>query len=148
MSPYTAYLHSLGLETLQLRYNRAGSNALELARHLQTLPQIKRVNYPGLTDSKFYKLAHDQFGGYPGALLTFELESRDSAFQFLNRLQLIKRSTNLYDNKTLIIHPASTIFSDFEPSVKEAIGIREEMIRLSAGIEDTDDIIEDIHSAL
>jgi O-acetylhomoserine (thiol)-lyase len=148
MSPFTAYLQGLGLESLQLRFDRAASNCLSLAKELQKLPQVRKVNYPGLADSEFHEIAMKQFGAFPGALLTFELESRDHVFRFINRLKLIKRSTNLYDNKTLIIHPASTIFSEFEPVVKESIGVKEEMLRLSLGIEDLKDILEDIHSAL
>jgi O-acetylhomoserine (thiol)-lyase len=148
MSPFTAYLQSLGLETLKLRFDKAASNCLTLARHLQNLSQIGKVNYPGLVDSKFHEIGFNQFGKYPGALMTFELESRDHAFQFINRLKIIKRSTNVYDNKTLIIHPASTIFSEFVPALKESIGVKEEMLRLSVGIEDIDDIIEDIQLAL
>jgi O-acetylhomoserine (thiol)-lyase len=148
MSPYTAYLQSLGLETLGLRYTKASANCLAIAEHLKGLKQVKKVNYPGLAGSEFHEIAVQQFGNFPCALLTFELESKELAFSFLNKLKIIKRSTNVYDNKTLIIHPASTIFVDFDPVVKASIGVGEALLRLSVGIEETEDIIEDIDSAL
>jgi O-acetylhomoserine (thiol)-lyase len=148
MSPQTAYLQSLGLETLKLRFDKASANCLALAKQLKDLDQIVSVNYPGLPDSEFYSLAVSQFGEFPGALLTFELHSKGQAFQFINKLKIIKRSTNLYDNKTLIIHPATTIFCEFDPLTRESIGVGDALIRLSVGIEDVEDLITDIQSAL
>jgi len=80
--------------------------------------------------------------------LTFDLSSKKECFQFMNRLKIIKRATNLNDNKTLIIHPASTIFCEYAPELKEQMGVRETMMRLAVGIEDIEDIISDIKQAL
>jgi O-acetylhomoserine (thiol)-lyase len=148
MSPFTAYLQSLGLETVRLRFDRAAENCLELANFLKDSPDIQKVNYPGLKDSAFYDISKIQFGAYPGALLTFSLSSKENAFKFINNLRIIKRSSNLYDNKTLIIHPASTIFSDVDPAVRSSIGVDDTLIRLSVGIEDIGDLKEDISSSL
>jgi O-acetylhomoserine (thiol)-lyase len=148
LSPFNAYLQSLGLETLQLRFEKAATNCLELAQFLQELTQVKKVNYPGIKGSKFYEISKQQFGKYPGAILTFDLESREDCFAFINRLSLIKRATNLYDNKTLVIHPASTIFCDMDRSTLESLNINETSLRLSLGIEDLEDLKTDILQAL
>lgn len=148
LSPFPAYLQSLGLETLQLRFEKAASNCLELANFLERLPQIKEVNYPGKISSEFYQISKQQFGNYPGAILTFNFSTKDECFTFINNLQLIKRATNVYDNKTLIIHPASTIFCDFDKETCKSINISDTLIRLSLGIEEVDDLKNDILQAL
>ena len=148
MSPFAAYFQSLGLETLQLRYEKAASNCIDIAGLLTTLPQVRSVNYPGLKGSEFYDVSKRQFGIFPGAMLTFDLESREACFTFLNRLDIIKRATNIYDNKTLIIHPASTIYCDFTPAERMTLNVRDNTLRLSVGIEDTEDLKNDILQAL
>jgi O-acetylhomoserine (thiol)-lyase len=144
LSPHNAYLQSLGLETLVLRAKLSCANTLKLAEFLRTLPPVQKVNYPGLDSA----LAQKQFPNGAGALLTFELDSREKCFQFLNRLQLIRRATNLNDNKTLIIHPASTIFSEYTAEQKAAMGVPETLLRLAVGIEDLADLQEDLQQAL
>ncbi len=148
LSPHNAYLQTLGLETLSLRIEKSCSNALDIAKFLEAHPKVKTVNYPGLEWSEFYKTAHEQFGGKFGGLLTFELESKDECFAFMDNLKIIRRATNLNDNKTLVLHPASTIFCEFPADQKNDLKIGENMIRLSAGIEDVEDIIEDIEQSL
>ena len=148
MSPFAAYLQSLGLETLQLRFEKAVDNCRKLADFLETLPQVKAVNYPGKVGSKFYEISKKQFGEYPGAMLTFDFESREACFTFINRLELIKRATNVYDNKSLIIHPASTIYCDFDAQKRKTIDVSDLSIRLSVGIEDLEDLKNDILQAL
>jgi O-acetylhomoserine (thiol)-lyase len=148
MSPFAAYLQSLGLETLELRFGKAVSNCHELAGFLESLPQIKRVNYPGKKESKFFEISRKQFGNAPGAMLTFDFSSKEECFAFMNRLEMIKRATNVYDNKTLILHPASTIYCDFSQERRQELQIREETLRLSLGIEDMEDIKSDILQAL
>jgi O-acetylhomoserine (thiol)-lyase len=148
LSPFAAYLQSLGLETLQLRFEKAANNCRELAAFLETLPQVKAVNYPGKEGSKFYEISKKQFGEYPGAMLTFDFESRESCFTFVNRLELIKRATNVYDNKSLILHPASTIYCDFDAQKRKSIDVSDLSIRLSLGIEDLEDLKNDILQAL
>lgn len=148
MSPHAAYMQSLGLETLEARYKVQSSNALALARKLQTVEGIQRVNYIGLEDNPFHTLARKQFGETAGAMLTIDLADRKACFSFIDHLQLIRRATNLFDNKTLAIHPYSTIFGPFGKSQKVEMDVRDTTIRLSMGLEDVDDIFEDIRQAV
>ena len=148
MTPQAAFLQTMGLETLDARYRVQSSNALELAKKLQTLKQIKFVNYVGLEDNKFHALAQKQFGKTAGAMVCIDLESQDACFNFLNRLKLVHRATNLFDNRTLAIHPYSTIFGNFTPEEKAKMDVLDTTIRLSVGLEDVDDIFEDIKQAL
>ncbi len=148
MSPHAAYMQSLGLETLEVRYKVQSSNALALARKLQTVEGIQRVNYIGLEDNPFHTLALKQFGETAGAMLTIDLADRKACFSFIDHLQLIRRATNLFDNKTLAIHPYSTIFGPFGKSQKVEMDVRDTTIRLSVGLEDVDDIFEDIRQAV
>lgn len=148
LSPFAAYLQSLGLETLQLRFEKAAENCLELAQFLESLPEVRSVNYPGLPGSRFYEISRQQFGRFPGAMLAFDFESREQCFSFINKLQLIRRATNVYDNKTLIIHPASTIFCDFDREKRESMHVSDLTMRLSLGIEDIEDLKSDILQAL
>ncbi|MEI6679978.1 MAG: PLP-dependent transferase [Mariniphaga sp.] len=148
MSPYAAYLQSLGLETLQLRFEKAANNCRELADFLVSLPQVAAVNYPGVRGSKFYEISKRQFGNFPGAMLTFDFASKEACFTFMNKLELIKRATNVYDNKTLIIHPASTIYCDFDKETRESLNVRDITLRVSLGIEDIEDLKNDILQAL
>jgi O-acetylhomoserine (thiol)-lyase len=147
LSPFNAYLQAVGLETMTLRVERASQNAYELSKFLETLKSIKSVHYPGLESSPYYAISKLQFGKYPSALLTFDFGSEEECFKFMDKLQIIRRATNLSDNKSLIIHPASTIYSEFGDKINE-LDIRDTMIRLSVGIEDVEDLMEDIQSAL
>ena len=148
MTPQVAFLQTMGLETLDARYRVQSSNALVLARKLQTLPQIKRVNYVGLEDNPFHELAQRQFGTTAGAMVCIDLESKDACFSMIDHLRLIHRATNLFDNRTLAIHPASTIFGLFPDKMKRAMDVNDTTIRLSIGLEDVDDLFEDIKQAL
>lgn len=147
-SPHNAYLQTLGLETLAMRVEKGCANALEIARFLEGHANVKAVSYPGLNASPFHEVARRQFGGRFGGLLTFDLDSREQCFRFMDSLKIIRRATNLNDNKTLIIHPASTIFADYSSEERSTMGVTETMIRVAAGIEDTDDLIEDIKQGL
>ena len=148
MTPQVAYMQTLGLETMQVRFERMASTCLELAGRLQKLDGIVSVSYTGLKDNLFYELSTTQFGPYPGAMLTFDLSSREACFAFMNRLKLIRRATNLFDNKTLAIHPASTIFGTFTEEERQAMNISQQTIRLSVGLEACDDLFNDIKQAL
>ena len=148
MTPQAAYLQTLGLETLDVRYQRQAANALQLAKILREQGLIQRVNYIGLADNPYYELAQRQFGKTAGAMLTFDLASKEACFRFLNRLKLIHRATNLFDNRTLAIHPASTIFGLFPPRQLEQMDVRQTTIRLSVGLEAAEDIFDDIQQAL
>ena len=148
MTPQAAYMQTLGLETLDVRYHRQAENALKIAKELKYVDGIKLVNYIGLANNPYHALAQLQFGETAGAMLTIDLESKDACFRFLNRLKLIHRATNLFDNRTLAIHPASTIFGNFNEQQLKEMDVRQTTIRLSIGLEDIEDILADIGQAL
>jgi O-acetylhomoserine (thiol)-lyase len=148
MTPQAAYMQTLGLETLDVRYQRQAGNALWLAQQLSEMPSIKQVNYIGLESNPYHELAQQQFGKTSGAMLTIDLESKNACFKFLNRLKLVHRATNLFDSRTLAIHPASTIFGNFKDEQLQQMDVRQTTIRLSIGLEDKEDILNDIKQAL
>ena len=148
MTPHAAYMQALGLETLDARYRIQSSNALALAKKLQTLPQVKKVGYIGLEDHPYHDLAVRQFGKQGGAMVTIDLESEEACYRLIDHLQLILRATNLFDNKTLAIHPYSTIFVGYTPEEKAKMDVLPTTIRLSIGLEDVGDLFEDIRQAL
>ncbi len=148
LAPHNAYLQSLGLETLALRIDKSCANALAVARFLQSRQEVLAVNYPGLPGSPDHETAKSQFGDKFGGILTFTLADREACYKLIDRLAVIRRATNINDNKTLILHPASTIFCEYGEEEKKALGVPANMIRLSVGIEDCDDIIEDLQQGL
>lgn len=148
MTPHAAYMQTIGLETLDARYRVQAKNALDLAKKLRELPQITYVNYTGLEDNPFYELSQKQFGPTAGGMITIDLVNKQACFRFINHLKLIRRATNLFDNKSLAIHPASTIFGPFSGSQKRAMDVKDTTIRLSIGLEDVADLYEDIKQAL
>ena len=148
MTPHAAYMQSLGVETLDVRYQRQAATALELARKLRTLPQIRKVNYTGLEDNPYYEISRKQFGPTSGAMITIDLEHEEACKNFINNLKLIRRATNLFDNKSLAIHPASTIFGNFSKEEKKEMDVLDTTVRLSIGLEDVEDLFADIEQAL
>lgn len=148
MTPHVAYMQTLGLENLNARYTLQSKNTLELATKLRTLKEIKKVNYVGFEDNPFHSISVAQYGKTAGAMMTIDLESEQKCFNFLNKLKLVKRATNLFDNKTLAIHPASTIFGPFTAKQRAEMDVFDTTIRLSVGLEDVDDLFEDIKQAL
>lgn len=148
MTPQAAYLQTVGLEVLDARYRIQAANALELAKQLQKLPQIKHVNYVGLPDNPYHELAKKQFGNTAGAMITIDLDSKEACFAMINKLKLIHRATNLFDNRTLAIHPASTIYGAFTDEQRHEMDVNDTTIRLSIGLEDVDDLLDDIKQAL
>lgn len=148
MSPHTAFLQSLGLETLPLRIDVSSENARRIAAFLQDERRVRAVHYPGIEGSPYYSVAQKQFGRRVGGLLTFDLASRQACFEFINKVALIRKSTNLNDNRTLIIHPASTIFCEYDDELKKEMNVRETMIRLSVGIEAAEDLIDAMKEGL
>ncbi|MBN2743940.1 MAG: O-acetylhomoserine aminocarboxypropyltransferase/cysteine synthase [Marinilabiliaceae bacterium] len=148
MTAHTAHFMNLGLDILTLRVDKCVDNCMKLGVFLKEQPQVKSVNYPGLPDHVLYDLAQLQFAGKPGAILTFDLASRSVCFDFMNALKVIRRATNLNDNKTLIIHPHSTIYSEFSLAERAEMKIPDTQMRLSVGIEDVADLIGDISQAL
>ncbi len=148
MSPFNAFMHNIGLETLALRMERHCSNALELAEFLNKHSKVINTNYPGLRDNKYHLIAEKLFNGKYSGMVTVELESKEKCYKFINELKLVKNMTNLGDAKTLIIHPASTIYHEFSKDDLAEAGVTENLLRISVGIEDIADIIDDFRSAL
>ena len=107
-----------------------------------------RVNYTGLDDNPFHELSQKQFGDLPGAVFTIDLTSKEDAYHFIDRLKVIRRATNLFDRKSLAIHPASTIFGLFTAEQCAAMSVADTTVRLSIGLEAPEDLLEDIRQAL
>lgn len=148
LAPVTAFLNCVGLETLAVRMERACENSLELATWLSGSGLVSEVGYPGLSDAPDHELAARQFGGKFGALVTFRAGSREKAFKFVNSVRYTYRASNIGDVKTLVLHPASTIFADNTPEERELAGVYDDSVRVSVGIEDVEDLIEDFRQAL
>ena len=148
MSPHVAYMQTVGLETLDARYRVQADNALTVAKAIKDSPGIQRVRYPGLADDPYHDIARRQFGETSGAMLTIDLASKEACYKFIDNLRLIRRATNLFDNRSLAIHPASTIFGNFNERQREKMDILDTTIRLSIGLEAAEDIIEDIKGGL
>ena len=147
LAPVNAYLNIIGLETLGLRMERECSNALELASWIENnYPDIK-VNYPGLCSSKWHEIAKKQLTNGYGAILTIRVGSKEKAFKFIDSLTIPYTLSNIGDTKTLVIHPGSTISLHSTDKQKEDAGVFEDLIRVSVGIEDIDDLKEDFAQA-
>lgn len=147
-APFNSYLLTEGVQTLALRMDRHCSNALALARFLNDHPKVAWVSYPGLEDSPHHTVAAKLYGGRYGGLLAFGTGDKASAFKVINGLKLAKNLANIGDAKTLVIHPASTICADYNAEEKNLMGVTEDLIRVSVGIEDCRDIMEDFSQAL
>lgn len=148
LSPHNAYLQTLGLETLGLRIDKSCANARILAEYLDNHPKVERVCYPGLPGFPDHRTARRQFANGYGGLLTFDLKDQGACFALINSLRIIRRATNVNDNKTLILHPASTIFAEYPDREKKAMGVRPTMIRLAVGIEDHQDLLDELKQGL
>jgi O-acetylhomoserine (thiol)-lyase len=148
MDPDTAYQQSLGMETLQLRFEKMSETAYRLAQFLSGQKEVVKAGYTRLDSSPYKSISDKLFTGNPGAMLTFNLKDKEACYGFMDRLQIIRRATNLFDNKTLIIHPESTIYGTFSPEMKQVMGIEDNLMRLSVGLEDFEDLQADILQAL
>ena len=148
-APFQSYLTLIGLDTLALRMERHMSNAIKLAEFLSRHPKVKWVNFPGLANSPAYETARTQFRnkGF-GALLTFGLESEKACFDFIRSVKLAYHLANLGDCKTLVIHPWSSQYINFDEDARRANGITPDMVRVSVGIEAVADILDDFDQAL
>ena len=143
-----AYLNQLGLETLGLRMQRHCDNAYELAGWIdQNYPDIT-VNYPGLLRSPWHEIADKQFTKGFGGIFTLRVGSKERAFRFINALQIPYIISNIGDTKTLVIHPASTIALHSTQEEQEAAGVFDDLVRVSVGIEDVEDLKEDFAQAI
>ncbi len=147
-SPTNSFYMLQGLESLGPRMERHCGNALALAGYLDAHPDVPWVNYPGLADSPFFGRTEELFGGQAGGLVTFGLGTIERAYGFIDALRLAKVAANIGDAKTLVIHPASTIFSEFGDDLCSRSGVTDDMVRVSVGIEDFDDIRNDFAQAI
>lgn len=147
LSPVNAYLNVIGLETLGLRMERQCNNAFELADWIEeNYPEVI-VNYPGLKSSRWHDIAERKLTNGYGAILTLRVGSKEQAFEFIDSLKLAYTLSNIGDTKTLVIHPGSTISLHSTDEQKEDAGVFEDLIRVSVGIEDIQDIKEDFAQA-
>ena len=148
MSPFNAWVLLKGLETLDLRLERHCANAAEIAEHLQDRSALGRVLYPGRDDFPQHQLARAQMSA-PGSIVVFEVAGgKAGAFRFLDALRLIDISNNLGDAKSLITHPATTTHQRLGPEERARMGISDGMVRLSVGLEDAEDLKEDLDRAI
>jgi O-acetylhomoserine (thiol)-lyase len=149
LSPFNAFLFLQGLETLTLRQKKHSKNALAVARFLKKHPLVNWVNYPGLEDHPSYTTAAKYLKGHYGAILGFGIRGGlEAGKKFINSVKLLSHLANIGDAKSLVIHPASTTHQQLKKVEQEATGVTEDYIRLSIGIEDEEDIKEDIDQAL
>lgn len=148
LAPQNAFLNNLGLETLGLRMQRQCDNALELARFLQGLGGDIEVNYPGLEESPYHEIAEKQFKNGYGAIVTVRTGSKEKTFSIINSLKIPLIISNIGDTKTLVIHPESTIAAHISDEEKLQSGVFEDLIRISVGIEDIEDLKEDFKQAI
>mgnify|MGYP001243783971 CR=1 FL=1 len=150
MAPYTAWLLTRSLETLHLRMNKQSENAKIVTEFLRNHPKVKRVFFPGLKEMGLKQInIYKKQCIAPGAMISFVLKDNESsAFNFLNSLKLIKLAVSLGSNESLAQHPYSMTHADVPDDEKRAIGISEGLIRLSVGIEDCRDIIDDLENSL
>jgi O-acetylhomoserine (thiol)-lyase len=148
-SPFNAFLLLQGLETLHVRMERHVSNARRVADYLKSHNAVTWVNYPGFPDSPYYKLCKKYLPAGPGAIFTFGIKGgRDAGKKLIENVQLFSHLANVGDCKSLIIHPATTTHQQLTNEELAACGIGPDMIRLSIGIEDIDDILWDLGQAL
>jgi O-acetylhomoserine (thiol)-lyase len=149
VSPFNAFLFIQGLETLALRMERHVSNAQKVAEFLEGHDKVAWVNYPGLPNSKYYELGKKYLPKGPGAIFTFGIKGGVAAGKkFIDSLELFSLLANVGDAKSLVIHPASTTHAQLSESEQKAAGVLPEQIRLSIGIEDVADLIDDLNQAL
>ena len=147
LSSNTAHTISVGMETLALRMDRACQNAQSVAEYLCQHPKVNNVYYPGLDCHPHQQRAKSLFR-YPGAILSIDLAPGCDPHHFLNSLSLVLNATHLGDTRTLGIPVASTIFYESGPALRKLMGITDNMVRLSIGIEDVDDLLTDFAQAL
>ncbi len=149
LSPFNSFLLLQGAETLHLRMQRHSENALEVARFLQSHRNVEWVNYPGLPQSKYYERAKKYLPNGAGSLVTFGIRGGYEAGRALmNSLQLFSLLANIGDAKSLVIHPASTTHQQLSEEEQRSTGVTPDLVRLSVGIEDVRDIVNDLDQAL
>jgi len=147
-SPFNSWLYIQGLETLALRMRQHSASALAIATFLESHPKVKKVNYPGLESNKNYALAQKYLTAGQSGLLSFEVEDMETAKNIANSTEIFKLVVNIGDSKSIITHPASTTHQQLSPEELIDAGVPAGLVRLSVGIEDTGDLIEDLTKAL
>ncbi len=147
LGPEAAHHLAVGSETMALRIERESASALALARMLADDPRVASVYYPGLNSHPQHAIAASLFRAF-GGLFSFELKDGIDCFDYLNRLKLAIPASNLGDTRTLVIPVAHTIFHEMGPERRASMGIAESLIRVSVGIEDTEDLLDDFRQAL
>ncbi len=148
LDPHACYLLHRGIKTLSLRVNFQNRSALEIAQYLQEHPAVSRVNYPGLETHPSHMLAKELFDGFSG-MLSFELKDGLSAAQrFMDRVTIPIIAPSLGGVETLLTRPATTSHAGMSPEARQSLGITDGLIRVSVGIESTDEIIADFEQAL
>ncbi len=148
LAPFHAFLIGMGMETLGLRMERHCVSAQHVADCLANHPRVRATRYPGRTDHPDHAVAQRQFGGRYGGLITLRLESKAQCFRFLNGLKLARTVANIGDTRTLAIHPASTFCRDLSEPQRQAVGVNDEQVRLSVGLEHVEDMVADIEQSL
>jgi O-acetylhomoserine (thiol)-lyase len=149
LSPFNAFLFLQGLETLGLRQQRHSENALKVAKFLKTHPSVTWVNYPGLDDHPSHKLAEKYLKGQYGGIVGFGIKGgAEAGKKFINSVKLFSHLANIGDSKSLVIHPATTTHQQLTAEEQKTTGVTDDYVRLSIGIEDFEDIKDDLDQAL
>jgi O-acetylhomoserine (thiol)-lyase len=149
MSPFNAFLFLQGIETLGMRMDQHVANALAVAKHLEAHKQVKWVKYPTLKSSPYHSLAKKYMPLGAGAVFSFGIEGGyDAGKKFVDSLKLFSHLANVGDARSLVIYPAATTHQQLTPEQQKEAGVEPDMIRLSVGLEDVDDLIWDLDQAL
>ena len=148
LDPHACYLLHRGMKTLDLRVRRHNENAVEIARFLRNHKKVRKVNYPGLSDSPYHELASRLFDGF-GGMLSFEVEGgKEGAQRCIDALELPISAPSLGGVESLVTRPATTSHASMTPEDRESVGISDGLIRYSVGIEDHEDLIRDLDEGL
>lgn len=149
ISPFNSFLLLQGLETLSLRIERHVNNTKKITKYLSNHPQVSWVNYPGLKDNKYHDLANKYCPKGPGSIFTFGIKGGVEAGKvFIESLKIFSHLANVADAKSLVIHPASTTHAQLNEEEQRLAGVTPDMIRVSVGIEDVEDLIADLENGL
>ncbi len=148
-SPFNSWSLIQSLETLSLRIEKHSSNTLKVAKFLESHPKVSNLNYPGLESNSYHNLANKYFkDGLSSGLLSFEVADKETAWKVLDNTKIFSIVVNIGDSKSIITHPSSTTHQQIPLDEQKEIGISEGLIRLSIGLENVDDLIEDLKIAL
>ena len=149
LSPFSAFLLLQGLETLSLRIDRHLENTKKIVEFLDNHPKVEKVNYPSLPSSPYYELAQKYFPKGAGSIFTFHIKGgQEEAHKFIDNLEIFSDLANVADAKSLVVHPATTTHQQLSEEDLQACGVTRNQIRVSVGLENADDLIEDLRLAL